>query len=394
MPPRDEGFSLLEAVIATALMLLVTASAFNLMNPARGSFSTEPEAADLQQRLRVGVDTLSRDLIMAGAGAYLGTEAGSLIYYFAPVLPFRQGARSDDPAGTFATDRITLLYVPSTPAQTTLSADLTPASLTLEVTAESGCPKNVNLCGFAKDMSVLVYDADGRYDMFTITSVTGASAQMAINRPAGAATTTYRRGAKVVEAASHTYYLKTDPATETYQLMHYDGTNNPDVPVVDHVVGLRFDYYGEPSPPALQRPASDPAGPWTTYGPKPPAPGVKATDYPAGENCAFEVDTSGQPVPRLTVLGGGNLALVKLTAAQLTDGPWCPDAADLNRWDADLLRIRKVAVTLRVEAAASALRGPASVRFTHGGTAQRGSLWVPDQEIRFQVAPRNLNLGR
>jgi hypothetical protein len=78
----------------------------------------------------------------------------------------------------------------------------------------------------------------------------------------------------------------------------------------------------------------------------------------------------------------------------LSDGPWCPDATNANRWDADLLRIRRVAVTLRVEAAAAMLRGPAGPLFVNGGTARGGLAWVPDQEVRFEVAPRNLNLGR
>ena len=86
--------------------------------------------------------------------------------------------------------------------------------------------------------------------------------------------------------------------------------------------------------------------------------------------------------------------LIKLTAAQLTDGPWCPDVNNANRGDADLLRIRKVAVTIRVEAALDALRGPASALFTRGGTSRGGNKWVPDQEIRFEVSPRNMNLGR
>jgi len=47
-----------------------------------------------------------------------------------------------------------------------------------------------------------------------------------------------------------------------------------------------------------------------------------------------------------------------------------------------------------VETAAKALRGPAGVLFTHGGTSRGASQWLPDQEIRFQVTPRNLNLGR
>jgi hypothetical protein len=176
--------------------------------------------------------------------------------------------------------------------------------------------------------------------------------------------------------------------------MQYDGTRHADVPVVDHVVGLAFDYYGDPNPPALKKPVTDPTGPWTTYGPKPPALGAKSTAYPAGENCTFTIDGTGLQIPRLTILGGGNPTLVKLTPAQLMDGPWCPDETNPNRWDADLLRIRTVAVTLRVETAARALRGPAGLLFTNGGTARGGNRWVPDQEVRFKVTPRNLNLGR
>jgi hypothetical protein len=392
-PGGERGFSLLEAVIATGLTLAVTAAVFSVVNPAQGAFAAEPEIADMQQRLRVATGVLSKSLSMAGAGPYAGEHAGPLSYVFAPVLPFRQGATNRDAAGTFATDRITLVYVPPTHAQTTLSAALAPASPVLHVARESGCPVNDSLCGFSKDMSVLVYDDTGNYGLFTITGVVDDAGQLLLNTPADAAMPAYPVGARVVEAASDTYFLKTAPASQTYQLMHYDGTSAADVPVVDNVVGLSFDYYGDPSPPLLKKPASDSGGPWTTYGPKPPALGVKTTAYPAGENCVFVTDGVTQ-TPRLATLGGGDQTLVKLTAAQLTDGPWCPDATSRNRYDADLLRIRKVAVTLRVQAAAAALRGPAGALFARAGTSQGGTRWVPDQEIRFQVSPRNLNLGR
>jgi len=109
----------------------------------------------------------------------------------------------------------------------------------------------------------------------------------------------------------------------------------------------------------------------------------------------FQIDLeSGEQVPRLSALGDGASTLVRLSAADLTDGPWCPDATAANRWDADLLRIRKIVVTMRVEAALDALRGPAGVLFVRPGTSRGGHAWVPDQEIRFQVSPRNLNGGR
>jgi len=138
---------------------------------------------------------------------------------------------------------------------------------------------------------------------------------------------------------SATYWQQDDAAAGTSQLMFYDGSpTGADVPVVDHLVSLAFEYYG------------------TT--------------------------------------GGGDPALTQLTAAQLIDGPWFPDEAAVDRWDADLLRIRRVAVTLRVEAAAASLRGPASALFLHGGTSRGGHAWLPDIEVRFDVSPRNMNLGR
>ena len=163
------------------------------------------------------------------------------------------------------------------------------------------------------------------------------------------------------------------------------------MPVVDNVVGLNFDYYGEPQPPQVV----DPVKLTTSYGPHPPSLAAQNPGgaFANGENCIIQV-VAGSQVPRLPVLGGGGSTLVKLDATNLTDGPWCPDPNNPNKWDADLLRIRKIVVTLRVQSAVASLRGPASALFTVGGTSRKSTAWVPDQEIRFQVTPRNMNLGR
>ena|SRR6267378_4434048 len=410
---RERGFSLLEMTMAMALMMVVVGSVFSMMNPAQGSFSTEPEVADMQQRLRVAQDTLYKDLVMAGAGAYLGGQTGSLIYFFPPVLPFRQGAIGDAPVGSFSraadgvldtTDTITVIYVPSTTAQTTLARDVVGGGV-LRVNGESDCPRNPdgtaqNLCGFKAGMTVLIFDNAGNYDTFTITSLNDATANITVNRPVDAVMTKYAGGvpatpgiAKVVQAVFRTYYLRKD----RYQLVYYDGSTGPDVPVVDNVVDLSFEYWGDPNPPMRTSKAiSDPIGPWQTYGPRPTI-GPSGTAYPASENCAFTYDGS-QHLPRLPVLpsGANPNALVKLTEAQLTDGApgWCPDVNNANRYDVDLLRIRKIVVTVRVQAALDAMRGPASVLFKAGGTSRTATKWIPDQEVKFQVSPRNLNLGR
>jgi hypothetical protein len=82
----------------------------------------------------------------------------------------------------------------------------------------------------------------------------------------------------------------------------------------------------------------------------------------------------------------------------LTDGPWCPDAASPNRYDADLLRIRKVRVGIRLQTGNASLRGLLTsgpdALFIKPGTAISAAQTVVDQSIRFDISPRNLNLGR
>lgn len=307
---QRDGFSLIEMIVALSVVLAVTASAFVLLVPSQGLAASRSEAADMQQRLRVAVDTLAEHLVAAGAGAYSGGVAGPLYNSLAPILPYRSGGTAVDPPGSFKSDTITIFVVPRSGAQ----------------------------------------------------------------------------------ATGTTYWLKSDAAAAAYQLMMNETVNSVDVPVIDHVVGLTFEYFGDPQPPTMRKPIDDPVGPWTTYGPTPSTTAV--APFTAGENCVFVNDGSPTPQPRLAALGAAGAALVRLTATELSDGPWCPNDAAASRWDADLLRIRSLAVMVRVQAALSTLRGPASVLFAHGGTSRDGQQWVPDVEIRFQVTPRNMNGGR
>jgi len=393
---NDRGFSLVEMLVSVTIMLAVTAGIFAVMNPAHGTFQTQPEVADMQQRLRVGVDTLYKDILMAGAGSYSGTQAGALNNFFAPVLPYKQGANAaiDDGNLRFRTDGITLLYIPQTVAQTTISQPMPNESAELKVNNEPGCPPADNLCGFSQGMTVLIYDDTGSFDTMTITEVQAAAMHLQHNQQ-GPLSKAYDQNAKITQIGMHVYYLD----TTTNQLMHYDGTTaGVGNPVADNVVGLSFEYWGDPTPPTLKKPGTDQS---VTYGPKPPALGVTLGSYwPAGTNCT--IDVTGAPVQqvsRLPSLGAVNAGLVKLNDpanpnTSLTDGPWCPDPNNVNKWDADLLRIRKVTVTIRVQAALDALRGPAGTLFTNAGTSRGANSYAPDQEVKFDVAPRNVNLGR
>ncbi len=398
---NEAGFSLVEVLIATAIMLTITGGIFTLLNPAGAMFQAQPEVTDMQQRLRIGVDALTRDLTMAGAGAYSGVQTGSLNGYFTPIIPAIVGnvAGYNDPPGTFKTNAITVFYVPSTFSQTSLAAPMANIAAPLSVNNEFGCPANQPVCGFKVGMSVLLYDGTGAFDTMTVSAVGANGTASLQHNMAGDLSIAYPAGTRVVQVQQHTYFLN----VATRQLMHYDGLNAP-TPLLDEVVGLNFEYYGDPQPPAMLDTNGLKAND-VTYGIKPTKLGTNNPPtgfYGAYQTCtitAVGVAPTQTQAPRLAVLGAAGSGLVQMTQAQMTDGPWCPDPANANGFDADLFRIRKIRVTLRLQTGNSALRGSGSLAtgpnalFLNAGTGT-GSRLVGDQQIRFDVSPRNMNLAR
>ena len=407
----QRGFTLVEALVATSLTVVVTAGVFDVLRPSGGVFQAQPEVSDMQQRLRVAVDQLTRDLMNAGAGSYSGLSdtksdqtARSLSNYFAPVLPYVQSSNAnDDGRGRFFSTRITLVYVPTTAAQAALTSDMAANVSAIHLTPASRCAPDP-LCGFRSaglDSSggtrAVIYDGSGAFDEFLVTSIDVNAGNLDLHH--SGLSQSYKVPSRISEVASHSYFLK----PETKQLMYDDGLGAA-TPVLDNVIGLSFDYFGESSPTAFLAPNSPNLS--TTYGPAPPGLGAQTAvaSWPKGENCVWSIQqVDGMPtyVSRLPSLGdNGHGALVLLKAADFTDGPWCPDALNANRYDADLLRIRKIRVTVRLQTGTAALRGSGSLAegpdalFANPGTATVLSRTVPDRAIRFDVSPRNLNLGR
>lgn len=352
------GYSLVELLVSSAIMLTVTGAIFGLVNPAQGTAQAQPEASDMQQRMRVAADTLFRELLMAGAGPYQGATTGSLINFFAPILPRRTGLASPDASTVFRADAITLAYIPNSYSQTSLSASMPAVSAELKVTTQPNCPQGQELCGFQEGMVVIIFDSTGYFDTFTITQVQDDAGHLQHNGQD--LNHEYGAGSAVTQIVSNTYYRN----ATTNQLMKYDGAAS-DLAIVDNLVGLTFEYFGDVNPPKL---------------PKPPA---------GTANCLYDAAGAQSALPVLTADEG---SLASLSAAMLTDGPWCGGGS--NEFDADLLRVRKVRVTLRMQAASAALRGQNTTLFANPGTSDGGGRFLPDYFVRFEVTPRNLNLTR
>jgi type II secretory pathway pseudopilin PulG len=391
---RSFGFSLVELLVAMGMALAVLASALSLVRSVQFAFNREGERTDMQQRLRVAHHAIEDGLARAGAGPTRGPRTGALVLSAPPVLPFRQGALAD-PAGTVSAGTFTVLSVANAAgAQATTRVSMPGRSGAVSIAAGPGCPPGDSACGFAVGMLVVLLSRTGAYDLFTVTSVQGDSLTLQHDMPDSSSI--YPPGSAIAEASCSTYFLKPDPSTGAPRLMRYDASG-PEITVVEHVVDLSVSYFGEPAPPQAVRISTDPVAVWTTtYGPEPPMPEEPTVSYPLGENCLFQLEPgTRRPLSRLPALGVGvGSTLVELPPSRLSDGPWCPDGVSANRYDADLFRIRRVDVTLRIESAIHWLRGPAGFLFARAGTATVAERWLPDLEVRFSVAPHNLSAGR
>ena len=355
----QSGFSLLELLVSTAIMMVVTGAIFSMVNPSHGTAKSQPEMSDLQQRMRIGSDTLFKELMMSGAGPYFGDRTGSLLQFFAPLVPRRMGLINPDAKTVFKSDTITLSYIPNSYSQTTIERSMPPQSAELKVTYPPNCQVPKDLCGFEEGMTVIIFDNSGHFDTFTITQVQDSAGHL--QHRGQDLNYTYDAGSTITQVVSNTYYRN----ATTNQLMRYDGGNN-EVPIVDNVVGLQFEYFGDPESPTK------------------PDPGVAG-----GANCLYDAMHNLVPLPTMTADEG---SLAKLTATQLTDGPWCGSGD--TEFDADLLRVRKLRVTLRMQASDASLRGTNTLLFQNPGRARQSMAMVPDYLVRFDITPRNLNLIR
>jgi type II secretory pathway pseudopilin PulG len=296
------GFTLVEMIMAAALMCAITAVLLQLALMAQQAVIRQDGVADLQQRMRVASSALQRDLLLAGAGPSQGPARGGLANHFPPILPARSGLRDADPELSYASDRISVLYVPDSRSQTSLVAAIAGPSAPLLIDAgRPGCPPD-DSCGFSPGDRALVFDSSGSgaYDIFTVGSA-GAG------QIAGVAGSTwshlYPVGSPVAAVIQRVYYLD----RTTRRLMLYDGDQS-DGPLVDGVSELRFSYY--------------------------------------------EAESGAM-----------------FTQSELVDGP--VHGAAPNRFDADLLRVRRVRVTLTLDALEAA------------STDSR------PRRITFDVSPRN-----
>ena len=232
------AFTLVEALVATGVLAIVLGATFQVLAPSQGIFRVQPEVVDLHQRLRVAIEALAADLRSAGAGPRAGPLAGSLGRVIAPVLPTagRAGTRA---AAGYRPDAISIVRTPPAGAQARLAGAVSAGATRVELDANP-CPDGRrDLCGFREDASALLVREDGAWELTRVARVAPQAQRLELE---GGLARGYAAGSTIVEVVARAYWLE---AAGPVPALIRSVNGGAAFPVVDHVVGLRFDYWSK-----------------------------------------------------------------------------------------------------------------------------------------------------
>ena len=226
---RQQGYTVVELLVASAVMLSVLAVVTTLVHDGLIGVPVLEEAGDLHQRSRVAADQIAAAVRDAAAGGSFGPLAD----HVAAVLP----RRVDDGPAAAAPDVLTVSSVPPNGAVSSLVAALDPASPTALIEAVSGCPTLVTACGFNANTRAMVFDDTGRSAIVAVDAI--GPGLLTISDPSGGRSGSFAPGAHVAEVTIVTFHL--DAASRQLRRLVGGAT----FPLADNVTALRFDYVDE-----------------------------------------------------------------------------------------------------------------------------------------------------
>ena len=137
MTRRTGGFSLVELLIAMALMVTFSGALLSLIVAGQSMARMQPEAADVQQRARIALQTLGAELALRRRGTR-SRPAGR--------VRWRSTSRRSH---HLADGGVTIWYVSSRRAQTTLAAPLAPGATDALIETRARSVRRVDRASFS-----------------------------------------------------------------------------------------------------------------------------------------------------------------------------------------------------------------------------------------------------
>jgi prepilin-type N-terminal cleavage/methylation domain-containing protein len=103
MMRRQDGFSLVELLVALTVTLIVSGAIYGLLTSGSAAFRREPELADRQQNIRVAMDVVARDVFNAGAAMPTFSQVFTLVDGAGGTCTGAQGLNGCGGAGALGT---------------------------------------------------------------------------------------------------------------------------------------------------------------------------------------------------------------------------------------------------------------------------------------------------
>lgn len=213
----QEGFSLVELLVALAICTIISAAIGAVVPPSRAVFEQTPAALELQQRGRIAIDTIAQAVRSAG---------------ITNVVPAMVLSAPDSSGERFT--RLLAIARTLHAAQATLAADQQGSSGDL-LLSESSCPAVSDVCGFTRGATAAIADGSGRFDLFIVMAtdqgLNSVSSSDVFAEP-------YPAGSVVIEVDAHTFRLDAQPdGSKTLVRETVAGAIQP---IVDHAAALSF----------------------------------------------------------------------------------------------------------------------------------------------------------
>lgn len=219
------GFSLVELLIACALLAVIGGAVAALARPLRVALARADSSAQLEPAATAALEPLVADIREAGADAAIADLASRLALRVPRVTPLLD-LETNTPALVGGAVRV--VRTPRGGAQGTLSAAAAAGSGVLWLDTAARCSGGPPVCGFAAGTVAVIYNAEAA-ELVTVDATGGATVVLV-----GRLGASYSAGAALAEIVNTTYGTRRQ-ADGSRQLVRLT-TGGAEQPVLDSVV--------------------------------------------------------------------------------------------------------------------------------------------------------------